>query len=147
MSACVEKSIWIAASPEAVFDLYVDGAQAKAWLGLDMTLEPFEGGRYSLDMELGGIVEGQVLAIDRPNHIHHTVSDMDDASGSEIKLQFAEEGGGTRVRLRHWELATEESAVYAGRTWDHHLARLAVVATGGAPGPDPMLRDFGRSDD
>lgn len=143
MAKTVEKSFWIAATPEALFHLYTNGEAAKAWLGLELTIEPFEGGRYVLDMNLGGISEGQVLELERPARIHHTVSDTGEGRGGHIRLTLEEEGGGTRLTLLHSGFADGAGAAYASRTWDHHLARLAIAATGGYPGPDPLLKDLG----
>jgi uncharacterized protein YndB with AHSA1/START domain len=139
----VEKSFWIAAAPEGVFDLYANEDAAKSWLGLVLTFERSEGGRYCLDLDLGGIQEGEVVTLQRPSCIEHTVAAPGAESGSRIHLAFEAEGGGTRVTLVHSGLSDPCAAALASRTWDHHLARLAVAATGGNPGPDPLLRDLG----
>ena len=43
---------------------------------------------------------------------------------------------GTRVRLVHRDLPTEESIAAHSHGWDHYIARLAIAAAGGDPGED-----------
>jgi len=49
------------------------------------------------------------------------------------------DGSGTLVRLRHRDLPSEEAAQGHGEGWTHYLGRLAIVVTGGDPGPDTMM--------
>ncbi len=140
MAGRVDKSFWIAAPRDEVFELYCDGTRAVAWLGMALVLEPFEGGAYRLDMGTAGTVTGEVLEFERPRFVHHTVSDGAGARGSHIRMAFEEEGGGTRLTLSHSGFDDDAGASLAARTWDHHLARLAVTATGGAPGEDPLAQ-------
>ena len=44
---------------------------------------------------------------------------------------------GTLVRLTHHGLPDAESVVHQPHGWESYLPRLAIAATGGAPGPDP----------
>jgi uncharacterized protein YndB with AHSA1/START domain len=142
MAGVIEKSLWIAAPPDAVFDAYCDPARAVRWLGFSLEFEPREGGRYAVNMELMGLVEGQVLEFDRPSFLHHTCGDVGETRGSHVRITFTEEAGGTRILLSHTGVRQEG----ADRIWDHHLARLAVVAAGGEPGFDPLLGEFGFSE-
>lgn len=132
MTICIEKSIWIAASPEAVFDAYCSPDSALRWLGAQLTIAPRLGGPYVVDMGTMGVVDGTIRKIERPHVLHHTSGDVGEAPGSLVQLSLAEEAGGTRLMLRHDGVAEEG----AERIWDHHLARLAIVAGGGMPGPD-----------
>jgi len=132
MTVCIEKSIWIAASPEAVFDAYCSPDSALRWLGARLTIEPRVGGPYAVDMGTMGVVDGTIREIERPHVLHHTSGDVGETSGSLVQLTFAEEAGGTRLMLCHDGVAEGG----AERIWDHHLARLAIVAGGGMPGPD-----------
>ena len=55
---------------------------------------------------------------------------------SRVEITLEETGGSTLVVLTHSELAgaVEEH----GGGWDHYLSRLAIAATGGDAGPDPV---------
>jgi len=132
MTFCIEKSIWIAASPVAVFDAYCSPASVLCWLGARLTIEPRAGGPYAVDLGTLGVVDGTILEIERPHVLHHTSGDVGDTPGGRVQLTFVEEAGGTRLTLRHDGVAEKG----AERIWDHHLARLAIVAGGGVPGPD-----------
>lgn len=132
MTVCIEKSIWIAASPEAVFDAYCSPASALRWLGARLTIEPRVGGPYVVDMGTMGVIDGTILEFERPQLLHHSSGDVGEMRGSLVQLTFAEEAGGTRLMLRHDGVAEEG----AERIWDHHLARLGIVAGGGMPGSD-----------
>jgi hypothetical protein len=47
-------------------------------------------------------------------------------------------GSDTLVKLTHRGLGSEESRHNHGEGWAKYLKRLAIVATGGDPGPDEM---------
>ena len=50
-------------------------------------------------------------------------------------MQVLPEGDKTRLRLVHSGLP-EEAVKDHSSGWDHYIGRLAVVASGGDPGPD-----------
>jgi hypothetical protein len=54
---------------------------------------------------------------------------------STVEIELVEAHGGTLVRLTHRDLPPEARTDHR-RGWQHYLGRLAIVATGGDPGPD-----------
>jgi hypothetical protein len=58
---------------------------------------------------------------------------------STIEIELVATETGTTVRFTHRDLPNLEAAGSHAHGWDHYLERLAVVAGGGDPGPDPWL--------
>jgi hypothetical protein len=52
-------------------------------------------------------------------------------------VRLSPAGGGTRVEIEHRGLPQDMRDAF-GRGWPHFVARLAVAAAGGDPGPDPL---------
>jgi len=131
------KSIWIDAPPEVVFEYFTDPQKMARWCGQGVDLDPVPGGLYRLDMGKWGVVEGEFLRVDPPRFVSHTVPSGggDDAPPSLIEVSILPDAGGSRVEIRQTELEPPMDSV-AQRGWEHHLARLAVAATGGSPGTD-----------
>jgi activator of Hsp90 ATPase-like protein len=67
----------------------------------------------------------------------HTGSDRLPPSASTVEVRLTAAAGGTRVEIEHRDLPADLRAAF-GRGWPHFLARLAVAAPGGDPGPDPF---------
>ena len=55
---------------------------------------------------------------------------------SLIEIDLLEHEGGTLLRLTHSGLPDAELCAAHEQGWTHYLARLAVAAAGGDPGPD-----------
>ena len=55
----------------------------------------------------------------------------------EVAVTVAAEGHGTRLTLRHDNLPSADLAAAHQVAWDTYLPRLAAVAAGADPGPDP----------
>ncbi len=55
---------------------------------------------------------------------------------SRVEVSLIPDGDGTIVRVTHRDLPPETRKPH-GEGWQHYLARLATVAAGGDPGPDP----------
>jgi uncharacterized protein YndB with AHSA1/START domain len=53
-----------------------------------------------------------------------------------VEVRLTPDGDATIVRLTHRDLPTPEQVESHAAGWGHFLARLAVAATGGDPGPD-----------
>lgn len=55
-----------------------------------------------------------------------------------VEISLVPEGEGTLLRLRHGLLPTDSAAEFHSWGWNLSLDRLATVAAGGEPGPDPF---------
>ena len=60
-------------------------------------------------------------------------------SSTLIELDLIDRDGGTLLRITRSGLPNPVEREGHTRGWTHYLARLAIVAAGGDPGPDPGL--------
>jgi uncharacterized protein YndB with AHSA1/START domain len=137
----LEVSVHIAAEPETVFRYFTDPARYRQWMGTHATLEPVPGGVYRVSMGNGVEAVGQFLEVDPPRRVVFSwgwTHDHAVAPGTtRVVVTFEEEAGGTRVVLRHHDLPDDQQRVHHGEGWQMYLDRLAAVASGADPGPDP----------
>ncbi len=141
----VIREIRIAAAPTDVFPYFTEPDKLVAWKAATAELDAHPGGRFRMDVTgRGDVAEGQYLDIDPPHRIRFTwrwekeQSDPHRAaqSPSVVEVTLTPDGDGTLLRLVHRgipEMNREASAV----GWEHYLARLALAASGRAPGLDP----------
>ncbi len=137
----MKKSIWIDAAPDTVFDYLVEGERMALWSGVAAELDPRPGGVYRLDMGRAGVMVGRFLEVRRPDRIVFEVGaeEQGPEMRSRVEITLTPEVDGTRLEVVHDALPPPFQPV-ASRGWDHHLARLSVVATGGDPGADPLCQ-------
>jgi uncharacterized protein YndB with AHSA1/START domain len=129
-------SRFIAASPERVFDAWLDPVSVGEWLfatpdGVMETIEidPKVGGRF-LIVERRGPERaehfGEYLEIDKPNRLVFSFAAMRDSGYTKVSVTIVPEGEGSRLTLVH-EM-DPKWAEYEGRTregWANILAGLA----------------------
>jgi uncharacterized protein YndB with AHSA1/START domain len=137
----LEVSLHIAARPETVFPYFTDPERYVQWMGTSAMLEAVPGGVYRVGMRDGVEAVGEFVEVVPPHRVVFTWGWTDQfavAPGStRVVVTLAEEDGGTRVVLRHYDLPTEELRAHHRGGWDTYLARLVVRAAGGDPGADP----------
>ena len=137
----LEVSVHIAARPETVFPYFTDPERFVQWMGTSATLDAVPGGAYRVGMRDGVEAAGEFLEVDPPHRVVFTWGWTDRfavAPGStRVVVTLAEEDGGTRVVLRHYDLPDDELREHHRGGWETYLPRLAVVAAGGTAGPDP----------
>ncbi len=144
-TASVQRELQIDASPATVWEFLVDPAKAVRWMGMQVTIEPREGGEYRCDVIPGHSARGEVVELDPPHRLVFTWGWEPGEDGahpvppgaSTIEISLEPEGEGTRLRFTHRDLPSQESATSHEVGWDHYLARLATAAAGGEPGADP----------
>jgi len=139
----VECEVYIAASPEIVYAHFVDPARAVRWMGISAQLEPRPGGLYRVDVTGEYIARGEYVELIPNRRVVFTWGwERGQAAvppgSSTVEVSLSPDGDGTRLRLRHLGLPEAARAAHA-QGWEHYLSRLAAAATGGDPGPDPML--------
>jgi len=148
----VQREVRIDAPPSAVFGFLTQPEKMVRWMGVEATLDPRPGGIYRVDLtgdeRVSGRVSGEVLEVVPDRKLVFTWGWENGIlpvppGASTVEIVLEPDGEGTLVRLTHRDLP-EEMRSYHTRGWDHSLARLAVVAAGGDPGPDP-LRSIVRS--
>lgn len=137
--------IKIDASPETVFEYFVDPDKLTLWQGVAAELDPRPGGIYKVDLLPGrAVARGEYVRIERPHHVTFTFGwEGDDQivqpGSSTVEVTLVADGEGTLVQLRHSGLPTEQTTLDHTGGWTHYLSRLQVAATGGDPGRDPNL--------
>ena len=138
-----EKTITIDASPETVWGFFVEPDKLMRWKGIDVELDPRQGGIYRCEVIPGHTARGEFVEVDPPHHLVFTWG-WDGQEGvppgsSTIEVDLASEGDGTRLHFVHRDLPNAEAVTSHARGWDHYLPRLEIAAAGGDPGEDPWL--------
>lgn len=139
MSDPFRTSIDIEASPDQVFDYFVQPELLVRWMGDIARLEAKEGGVFSVDIN-GVLIRGHFVRVERPRLIEiawgAAGNDAMPPGATRLLVTFEARGAVTHLELEHSGLVPAEAARHA-RGWPHFIERLGVAARGGDPGPDP----------
>lgn len=142
-TAIYVKTMVINASPETVWEFFVDPEKLVRWKGMTAELDPTPGGIYRCEVIPGHTARGEYVELDRPNRLVFTWGWENEsnvpAGSSTIEVDLTPEGDGTSLRFVHKELPNAEAVASHAHGWDHYLERLEIAATGGDPGEDPWL--------
>jgi uncharacterized protein YndB with AHSA1/START domain len=142
-TAVYERTIAIDASPETVWEFFVDPTKLMRWMGIDAELDPQPGGIYRCNVIPGHTARGEFVELDKPRRIVFTWgwdgSDGVPPGSSTIEAELTAEGDGTSLRFVHRDLPDAEAVASHGHGWDHYLPRLELAAAGGDPGEDPWV--------
>jgi len=141
-SELVEREISIEAPPSVVFEFLTDPAKMVRWMGTEAVLEPWPGGRYYVNPSGHEPASGKVLEIIPERRLVFSWGWEGGAlplppGQSTVEISLEPDGDGTRLRLTHRDLPADLHS-YHGLGWDYALPRLATVAAGRDPGPDPL---------
>ena len=135
-------SVHIEAAPERVFEYFTSPAAMVRWMGDYALLDPAPGGAFDVDIN-GVPVRGRYLEVEPPHRLliswGHAGSERLPPGASTVEVRLTPAGDGTQVEIVHRGLPADDAGGFA-RGWPHFLARLAVAAPGGDPGPDPLAR-------
>jgi uncharacterized protein YndB with AHSA1/START domain len=142
-TALYERTIGIDASPETVWEFFVDPQKLMRWMGIEAELDPQAGGVYRCNVIPGHTARGEFIEVDRPHRVVFTWG-WDGNEGvppgsSTIEAELTPEGRGTSLRFVHRDLPSAEAVASHAQGWDHYLPRLEVAAGGGDPGTDPWV--------
>jgi uncharacterized protein YndB with AHSA1/START domain len=134
------REILIDASPATIFPFLVDPDLHVKWMGTEAALDPRPGGTYRVLAQGAHRAVGEFLELVPGEKVVFTFGwDEPDhpipAGSTQVEITLSPVGTQTLVRLVHRDLPTDAISDHTGG-WDHYLARLAVAATGGDPGPD-----------
>jgi uncharacterized protein YndB with AHSA1/START domain len=138
----VKREIRIDAAPASVFEFLTDPAKMVRWMGTEAVLDPQPGGDYAVNINGYERVRGQVIEIIRDRRLVFSWGWEDGAlpvapGESTVEISLEPDGEGTLLRLTHRDLP-QDMHTFHRLGWDYALPRLAVVAAGGDPGPDPL---------
>ena len=140
MELAVEKDVFVAASPEVVFDYFTKPQLLLRWQADEVDVDVRPGGHMRLRVSSENVAIGEYVTVEPPHRVVFTWG-WDGNAGvppgsSTVEVTLEPEGDGTRVRLRHTDLPDDDARVNHGYGWAHYLARLEVAATGADPGPN-----------
>jgi uncharacterized protein YndB with AHSA1/START domain len=148
MDAATETSIYertlsIDASPDTVWEFFVDPDKLMRWKGISADLDAQPGGVYRCEVIPGHTARGEFVELDKPNRLVFTWG-WDGNEGvppgsSTIAVELKPEGDGTSVRFVHKDLPNAEAVTSHAHGWDHYLPRLELAAVGRDPGADPWV--------
>jgi uncharacterized protein YndB with AHSA1/START domain len=145
----VEVERRIAARPETVFSYFTDPARYRLWQGVDAELDPRPGGLFRVTMtsQSQAVVRGEYVEVEPPNRLVITWGwepwdgqpDIFVAVGSSrVEITLEPDGDDTILRVQHSGLADPQAYQFHNWGWGLTLDRLAAVAVGGDPGPNPL---------
>ena len=121
----VRRETHIPAPPAAVFALLTDPEKILRWMGTEAQVEPEPGGIYLVNVTGARFARGAFREVVPPG-------------SSLVEIDLIEQPpGGTLQRLTHSGLPSADQCAGHAEGWAHYVGRLAEVAAGHDPGPDP----------
>ena len=139
----VRQETLIDADASTVFAFLTDADRLTRWMGVSATLEPRAGGLYLVDMANGNVVRGEFKEVVPVSRLAYSfgwdAGGKLPPGGSLVEIDLIPQNGGTLVRLTHSGLPADLVESHTAG-WAYYYARLAVVAAGGDPGPDPRMK-------
>lgn len=118
------------ASPQRVFDAWINPASVKAWLaeGKEISIDPREGGLFYIEMPWQDRIYphyGRYLRVEPPHLLEFTwVSEGSHGKESVVLIEFKPNGKGTDLVLTHDGLPNEEMAKSHEGGWNGFLNSL-----------------------
>lgn len=135
----VERKVRIEAHPQTVFGFLTDPAKMLLWTGLEVTLEPQEGGVYRVNMNGRDVMRGNFVEVVPYQKVVFTFgwegSETLPPGSSTVEYNLIPDGNNTILHLKHHNLPIPMREAH-GAGWDHMLTRLVIVARGDDPGAD-----------
>jgi uncharacterized protein YndB with AHSA1/START domain len=133
--------IFIDAEPELVFRFLIEGDLMRRWMGLEVDLDPRQGGIYRVSPDGTEVARGKYVEVIPNRKVAFTWGYeselMGIPSGSTlVEITLEARSPGTLVRLVHHRLPGDDAQRAHDKGWRHYLARLKMAAEGGDPGPD-----------
>jgi len=133
----------IDASPETVFEYFVDPEKMCRWMGTAAELDATSGGVFDVSITPTFRATGEFTEIDRPRSLAFTwgyEGGPVPPGSSLVRVTLTPDGDGTIVVLEHSGLPDEEQKAGHTEGWVHYFERLAIVAAGGDAGVDPWTK-------
>ena len=139
----VRREVQIAAPPATVFAFLTDPQKILRWMGTEATVEPRTGGLYLVNVSGKDIARGRFTEVIPVHRLAYSFgwdgSEAVPPGSSLVEIDlFDQPPDGTLLRLTHTGLPDAEQCARHTEGWTHYLGRLAEVAAGREPGPDPF---------
>jgi uncharacterized protein YndB with AHSA1/START domain len=140
----IVSEVRVEASPETIFPFFTDPTRLVQRKGVSAELDPRPGGGYRCNVNGVDIASGEYVVIEPPRRVVFTwgwegAGSPVPPGSSTVEITLTPDGASTIVRLTHRDLPAPAQPDHK-EGWDHYLARLAVAASGGDPGPDLLMR-------
>jgi uncharacterized protein YndB with AHSA1/START domain len=143
----VRRETRIPAPPAAVFALLTDPEKILRWMGTEAQLEPREGGLYLVNVTGARFARGSFREVVPVHRLAYSFgwdgSEAVPPGSSLVEIDLIEQPDGTLLRMTHSGLPNAEQCASHSDGWGHYLGRLAMVAGGRDPGPDPRHGQVG----
>ena len=145
----VRRETHVPAPPAAVFALLTDPEKILRWMGTEAQVEPQSGGLYLVNVTGARCARGAFREVVPVHRLAYSFgwegSDVMPPGSSLIEIDLLEQPDGTLLRLTHTGIPNAELCADHDAGWAHYIGRLAVVAAGRDPGPDPRRGRVGRA--
>lgn len=142
-SNTIHCEMMLEADQASVFAFFTDPKRLVRWMGASATLDPQPGGLLLVDVVEGRVGRGKFTEVVPVSRLAYTFgwegSQTVPPGSSLVEIDLAPNNGGTLLRFKHSGLPPTEVPGHR-EGWDHYLARLATVAGGHDPGPDPWRK-------
>ncbi|MGI9500418.1 MAG: SRPBCC family protein [Geminicoccaceae bacterium] len=141
----IHREMFIAADPATIFAFFTDPDKMTRWMGVGCDLDPKAGGVYLVDVNNQNVARGEFEEVTPNSRLVFSFGWEDGAFGltpgtSRIEIDLEPKDGGTQLSFVHNGLP-EPAVEPHTEGWAHYHGRLAIVAAGGDPGPDPKVKE------
>jgi uncharacterized protein YndB with AHSA1/START domain len=124
------------ASPERIYQAWLDAAEHTAFTGARATVEPHIGGRHSA---WDGYIEGKTLELEPSRRIKQSWRSTEFPEGhadSHLEVMLEPESGGTRITIFHSDIPEGQGKMYEEGWREHYFEPMAEYFGGGATDSD-----------
>lgn len=149
----VVHELLLPASPDDVFDMFVDAANLVTWIGISAEVDATPDGIFRFEVVPGEFCEGRFVHVDRPKQLVFTWGWTDPrfdlapgTSRVEVSFEPRDDGRSTWLRLVHHGLSHDGRLMHDDG-WSRFLERLTAVMTGAELPEYPSERPDDRLDD
>jgi uncharacterized protein YndB with AHSA1/START domain len=130
----------ISAPPSVVYRYLTESKEWSRWQGASASLDARPGGIFSMVMGNGMNARGQFVELVPDERVVFTWGWVDrpgiPPGSTTVEIVLKGSGTDTIVVLTHRDIPADEAPLQQ-MGWTHYLPRLAIVASGADPGPDP----------
>ena len=137
----VVQEVLISASPETIFGFLIDPDKMIRWMGKKAELDARPGGLFRVQVNNEATARGEYTVVVPNERVVFTWGWEEEGSpvrpgSTSVEITLVPEGDKTRVRLEHRDLIAQMLDPHDDG-WGKYIVRLAAVAEGRDPGPDP----------
>ena len=137
----VRRETHIAAPRASVFAFLTDPEKIMQWMGTEAATEVHPDGLYLIKGIGKNVARGAFREVVPVHRLAYSFgwdgSEAVPPGSTLVEIDLIEQPEGTLLRLTHSGLPNLGQCASHAEGWAHYLGRLAEVATGRDPGPDP----------